>query len=80
MGSELLGQHFDDPKYFWSRPSAMGAFPNNALSSTGSKYGATNPAQFDAVKARLEVIRKAQLDGRMNPSLSTHEKVQLVLR
>ncbi|HEY2826931.1 MAG TPA: potassium-transporting ATPase subunit KdpC, partial [Pirellulales bacterium] len=62
VGSELLGQHFDDPKYFWGRPSATGAFPNDASSSTGSNYGPTNPAQFDAVKGRLEAFHKAQPD------------------
>lgn len=60
VGSELLGQSFDDPKYFWGRPSATGAFPNDASASTGSNYGPTNPAQFDAVKGRLEAIHKAQ--------------------
>jgi potassium-transporting ATPase KdpC subunit len=62
VGSELLGQSFDDPKYFWGRPSATSAFPNDASSSTGSNYGPTNPAQFDAVKGRLEAIHKAQPD------------------
>lgn len=60
IGSELLGQHFDDPRYFWGRPSATGAFPNDASASTGSNYGPTNPAQLDAVKSRLEAIRTAQ--------------------
>ncbi len=62
VGSELIGQSFDDPKYFWGRPSATSAFPNDASASTGSNYGPTNPAQFDAVKARLEAIHKAQPD------------------
>ena len=62
VGSELLGQSFDDPKYFWGRPSATSAFPNDASSSTGSNYGPTNPAQMDAVKGRLEAIHKAQPD------------------
>jgi K+-transporting ATPase ATPase C chain len=62
IGSELLGQSFDDPKYFWGRPSATSAFPNDASSSTGSNYGPTNPAQFDAVKGRLEAIHKSQPD------------------
>jgi potassium-transporting ATPase KdpC subunit len=62
IGSELLGQSFDDPKYFWGRPSATSAFPNDASSSSGSNYGPTNPAQMDAVKGRLEAIHKAQPD------------------
>jgi K+-transporting ATPase ATPase C chain len=33
VGSSLIGQPFDDPKYFWGRPSAMSPFPYNAASS-----------------------------------------------
>jgi K+-transporting ATPase ATPase C chain len=63
VGSELLGQSFDDPKYFWSRPSATSAFPNDASASTGSNLGPTNPAQFDAVRARIDAIKKVQPDS-----------------
>jgi K+-transporting ATPase ATPase C chain len=58
VGSQLIGQQFDDPKYFWSRPSATAPAYNGAA-STGSNYGPTNPAQLDAVKSRVENIRKA---------------------
>jgi K+-transporting ATPase ATPase C chain len=61
VGSELIGQQFDDPKYFWSRPSATSPAYNGAA-STGSNYGPTNPAQLDAVKSRVENLRKAQPD------------------
>jgi potassium-transporting ATPase KdpC subunit len=61
VGSELIGQQFDDPKYFWSRPSATAPAYNGAA-STGSNYGPTNPAQLDAVKARVENIRNAHPD------------------
>jgi K+-transporting ATPase ATPase C chain len=60
VGSELIGQSFDDPKYFWGRPSATSAFPDDASASSGSNLGPTNPAQFDAVRARLDAIKKAQ--------------------
>jgi K+-transporting ATPase ATPase C chain len=60
IGSELIGQSFDDPKYFWGRPSATSAFPDDASSSSGSNLGPTNPVQFDAVRARLDAIKKAQ--------------------
>lgn len=59
IGSELIGQPFDDPKYFWSRPSPTGPVPYNAAASTGSNLGPTNPAHLDAVKARIEAIRQA---------------------
>ncbi|HZZ27089.1 MAG TPA: potassium-transporting ATPase subunit KdpC [Pirellulales bacterium] len=62
IGSQLLGQGFDDPKYFWGRPSATAAFPYDASSSTGSNFGPTNPDQLKAVSARLDAIHKAQPD------------------
>lgn len=58
VGSELIGQQFDDSKYFWSRPSATSPAYNGAA-STGSNYGPTNPAQLDAVRSRIEAVRKA---------------------
>jgi K+-transporting ATPase ATPase C chain len=58
IGSELIGQSFDDPKYFWSRPSATTPAYNGGA-STGSNFGPTNPAQLDAVRSRVEAIRKA---------------------
>jgi K+-transporting ATPase ATPase C chain len=58
-GSMLIGQPFDDPRYFWGRPSATAPFPNNAMASGGSNLGPTNPALVDAVRARLEALRTA---------------------
>ena len=57
MGSTLIGQPFDDPKYFWSRPSATSPQPYNAGASAGSNQGATNPALADAVTARIKALR-----------------------
>lgn len=62
VGSELIGQPFDDARYFWGRPSATGPLPYNAAASTGSNYGPTNPAQLDAVKARADSIKSAHAD------------------
>jgi K+-transporting ATPase ATPase C chain len=61
VGSELIGQQFDDPKYFWSRPSATTPAYNGSA-STGSNYGPTNPAQLDAVRSRVAATRKANHD------------------
>src|SRR5688572_19636100 len=59
VGSALIGQPFDDPKYFWSRPSATAPFPYNAGASSGSNLGPMNPALSDAVKGRIEALRAA---------------------
>ena len=59
MGSELIGQPFSSPKYFWSRPSATSPYPYNAASSSGSNQGPTNPALTDAVVARVKALRDA---------------------
>jgi K+-transporting ATPase ATPase C chain len=62
-GSELIGQQFDDPKYFWGRLSATGDFPYNAFNaqtltgSSGSNYGPLNPALAKAAQARIDVLR-----------------------
>jgi len=58
LGSALIGQPFDSPKYFWSRPSATGPFPNNSLASSGSNQGPTNPALVDAVRERIARLQK----------------------
>ena len=56
VGSELIGQAFADPRYFWSRPSAAGY---NGGASTGSNLGPTNPAQLEAVQQRVADLKKA---------------------
>ena len=64
VGSSLIGQPFDDPKYFWGRPSATSPFPYNAASSSGSNQGPTNPALAEAVKGRIEALRAADPDNK----------------
>lgn len=59
VGSALIGQPFDDPKYFWSRPSATGPFPDNAGASSGSNLSPTNPALISAVQGRVDALRAA---------------------
>jgi potassium-transporting ATPase KdpC subunit len=59
IGSELIGQTFDDPKYFWGRPSATTPQPYNGTASNGSNLGPTNPALHDAVKQRIDALHAA---------------------
>jgi K+-transporting ATPase ATPase C chain len=61
IGSELIGQQFDDARYFWGRPSATTPAYNGGA-STGSNYGPTNPDQLKAIKDRVESLRKAHPD------------------
>src|SRR5256885_8672910 len=53
VGSALIGQQFDDPRYFWGRPSATTPAYNGGASAA-SNYGPTNPEQLKAVKDRVE--------------------------
>jgi K+-transporting ATPase ATPase C chain len=59
VGSALIGQPFDDPRYFWGRPSATAPFPYNAAASSGSNLGPSNPALFEAVQARIAALQAA---------------------
>ena len=69
IGSELIGQYFDAPEYFWGRPSATSPFPYNAAASSGSNLGPTNPALAEAVKVRIAALRAAD-PGNDAPSRS----------
>lgn len=59
LGSSLIGQPFDDPKYFWSRPSATSPYPYNAAASAGSNLGPTNDALITAVRGRIDALKAA---------------------
>ena len=65
IGSELIGQPFSDPRYFWSRPSATVPFPYNASASSGSNLGPLNPALLDAVRQRVGDLKIADSSNAM---------------
>jgi K+-transporting ATPase ATPase C chain len=68
VGSRLIGQPFDDAKYFWGRLSATTdsngkALPYNGASSVASNLGPTNPALVDEVKGRIDALHAADPDN-----------------
>ena len=63
VGSSLIGQPFDAPKYFWGRLSATSPFPYNAAASSGSNLGPTNEALIKAVQARIDALKTADPDN-----------------
>jgi K+-transporting ATPase ATPase C chain len=72
VGSELIGQQFEDPKYFWGRLSATGPYPYNGAASSGSNLGPNNPNLVSAVEARIAALRKG------DPGNATKIPVDLV--
>ena len=72
VGSRLIGQPFDDPKYFWSRLSATSPQAYNGAASSGSNYGPLNDALMDAVRGRVDALKAA------DPTNTTPIPVDLV--
>jgi potassium-transporting ATPase KdpC subunit len=72
IGSELIGQNFTDPKYFWGRPSATTPQPYNGVNSGGSNFGPLNPALIDKVNANSKALHDA------DPSNKTQIPIELV--
>jgi K+-transporting ATPase ATPase C chain len=70
VGSELLGQPFSGPRYFWSRPSATAPAYNGAASA-GSNLGPTNPALAERVAATVAALRAAHSDAPIPVDLAT---------
>ncbi len=63
VGSTLIGQAFEDPRYFWGRPSATTPLPYDASASSGSNLGPSNPTLLSNVRARVTALREADPDG-----------------
>jgi K+-transporting ATPase ATPase C chain len=56
-GSEMIGQNFTRPEYFWSRLSATSPVPYNAAASSGSNLGPSNPALVEAARTRVDALK-----------------------
>ena len=58
VGSSLVGQAFDDPGHFWSRPSALSP-ADDASTSTGTNLGPLSPDLHKAISDRVDALRAA---------------------
>lgn len=63
--SELIGQPFSDPRYFWGRPSATMPAAYNGASSAGSNYGPSNPELKETVQMRITALLAADRENRL---------------
>jgi potassium-transporting ATPase KdpC subunit len=66
LGSELIGQQFDQEGYFWGRPSATLPFPYNGSSSSGSNYGPSNKELLVNIQKRIEALKKSDPENTMS--------------
>ena len=69
VGSELIGQQFDAPQYFWGRLSATSPMPYNPSASSGSNLGPTNPALIANVQGRLDALKAADATNKASPPI-----------
>ena len=59
VGSELIGQPFDDPGYLWGRPSATTPYADDAMASAATNAGPLSPALREAVQQRIAALHAA---------------------
>lgn len=64
VGSELIGQPFDDPAYFWGRPSLTEPYPYNGGASAGSNIALSNPALSERIAERIAALEAADPTNR----------------
>jgi K+-transporting ATPase ATPase C chain len=76
IGSSLIGQCFQEPQYFWGRPSGAGATDENpcgydASSSAGSNLGPASADLIARITAEVDRLREANGDGTVPVDLVT---------
>ncbi len=75
VGSSLIGQYFDEPQYFWGRPSAATSSANPhgyaASHSGGSNLGPTSRTLIEHITERVDALRKANGGGPVPVDLVT---------
>jgi K+-transporting ATPase ATPase C chain len=63
VGSELIGQNFTEPGYFWGRPSATAEYPYSVLASVGSNKAVSGDDAAARVQQRIDALRAADPDN-----------------
>jgi potassium-transporting ATPase KdpC subunit len=63
IGSEVIGQPFSDPEYFWGRLSATSVMSYNAAASAGSNLGPANPELRSAIQQRIDALQQIDPDN-----------------
>ena len=58
LGSSLIAQHTEEPRYFWGRLSATD-YPTDADNSSGSNLAASNPTLKSNAETRIKALRAA---------------------
>jgi K+-transporting ATPase ATPase C chain len=64
IGSSLIGQPFEAPKYFWGRLSATSPVAFNASDSSGSNLGPLNAALRQSVEVRIKLLKSADPENK----------------
>jgi K+-transporting ATPase ATPase C chain len=62
IGSDLVGQNFTKPQYFWGRPSAAGK-GYDPTQTGGTNFGPTSKKLIDSTKGTIAALKRANPDA-----------------